>query len=108
MTEAGVASSRPASALPADVDAAPEVSDNQLPTELLTTVASPQQASQFQLPPDIAEAPDKLCSAAVQVGFVICCVVQQVFWHYHHLVHRHTGQGGEAVGDTEQRPLFEC
>ncbi|KAL3148358.1 hypothetical protein ABBQ38_013815 [Trebouxia sp. C0009 RCD-2024] len=65
LTESGVASSRPASALPADVDAAPEVADDRALPEA-NTVMSPDQPSQFQLPPDIAEPPDQLCSAAVQ------------------------------------------
>lgn len=105
LTESGVASSRPASALPADVDAAPEVADDRALPEA-NTVMSPDQPSQFQLPPDIAEPPDQLCSAAVQVGSNTCFVVQSLHWH--HLVASHTGKGGEAVMDTEPRAVLEC
>lgn len=67
--EAEEASSRPASAIPAAVDGAPEVSVQTLIEAQAD--ASPQHSTQFQLPPDIAEPPDRLCSAAVQVGFVV-------------------------------------
>lgn len=107
LTEPGVASSRPASALPADVDAAPDIADDRALTEA-NTVMSPDQPSQFQLPPDIAEPPDQLCSAAVQVGSDTCFVVQSLHWHHRHLVVTHTGEGGEAVMDTEPRTVLEC
>lgn len=69
MPQAEEASSRPASALPAAVDGAPEVSDDHILTEAQTAASS--HSTQFQLPLDIAEPPDRLCSAAVQVGFAI-------------------------------------
>ena len=78
--EAEEASSRPASAIPAAVDGAPEVAV-QTSTEAQAD-ASPQQSTQFQLPPDIAEPPDRLCSAAVQVGsFISELVCSKLFLH---------------------------
>ena len=69
--EAGEASSRPASAMHTGVEDTPEVPDDQ-PTIEADIQGSPQQSSQFQLPPDIAEPPDRLCSAAVQVVVCLC------------------------------------
>ena len=67
MAEAGEAASRSASAMLSTVDGAPQVSTEELLTE--TDMASlPQQPAEFDLPPEIAEQPDQVCSAAVQVG----------------------------------------
>lgn len=51
------------------MNGAPEVSVHTL-TEAQGTEFL-QHPTQFQLPPEIAEPPDHLCSAAVQVGSVI-------------------------------------
>lgn len=74
------ASSRPASAIPAAVNGAPDVSVQTL-TEAQAT-ASPQHSTHFQLPPDIAEPPDRLCSAGVQVRSVVSNMLcSMLFWH---------------------------
>lgn len=81
--EAEEASSRPASAIPAAVNGAPEVSVQKL-TEAQAD-ASPQHSTQFQLPPDIAEPPDRLCSAAVQVRSAVSNLsCSMLSLHLHH------------------------
>ena len=76
MAEAGEASSRPASARHTGVEGTSEVPDDQPVTEA-DIQGSPQQSSQFQLPPDIAEPPDRLCSATVQVTVCLCKPTKQ-------------------------------
>lgn len=69
MAEAGEAASRSASAMLSIVDGAPQISTEELLTE--TDMASlPQQPAEFDLPSEIAEPPDQICSAAVQAKIV--------------------------------------
>ena len=69
VAEAGETASRPSSALPTGVESSFEAASDQPMTEA-ASAASPQACSEFQLPPDIADPPERLCSAAVQVRSV--------------------------------------
>ena len=103
MAEAGEAASRSASAMLSIVDGAPQISTEELLTE--TDMASlPQQPAEFDLPSEIAEPPDQICSAAVQVGcFQLCgLLIQLAPASQIQLNELAAGQDSQAARDTEQ------
>jgi len=103
MAEAGEAASRSASVMLSTVDGAPQISTEELLTE--TDLASlPQQPAEFDLPPEIAEPPDQVCSAAVQVRcFQLCSLLMQLAPASQiQLNELAAGQDSQAARDTEQ------
>ncbi len=85
------------------VDGAPQISTEELLTE--TDMASlPQQPAEFDLPPEIAEPPDQVCSAAVQVScFQLCGLLIQLATASRIQLHElAAGQNSQAARDTEQ------
>ena len=103
MAEAGEAASRSASVMLSTVDGAPQISTEELLTEI--NVASlPQQPAEFDLPSEIAEPPDQVCSAAVQVRCLQLCtlLMQLAPASQIQLNELAAGQHSQAARDTEQ------
>ena len=102
MAEAGEAASRSASVMLSTVDGAPQISTEELLTEI--DLASLPQPAEFDLPSEIAEPPDQVCSAAVQVRcFQLCSLLMQLAPASQiQLNELAAGQDSQAARDTEQ------
>ena len=78
--DAEAAASRPSSALPMDVEAAPEPGEAMKVEGLEST--SLEEPSELMLPPELAEPPDKPCSDLTMVSCTlallvchVCCII---------------------------------
>jgi len=103
MAEAGEAASRSASVMLSTVDGAPQISTEELLTEI-DMASLPQQPAEFDLPSEIAEPPNQVCSAAVQVRcFQLCSLLMQLAPASQiQLNELAAGQDSQAARDTEQ------